>query len=513
MRAGSARQAGWAWLALLLGVAATGCVREADSADTTLTIAYGGDERMLSPAWDTQAKFLVFLPMLELDETGRPVGVLARSWETDAAHRRWTFHLRTDVRWHDGVPVTAHDVAFTVGLYTHPAVLQWRPTMVEEILVPNDSTVVITLDHTSDPVQFWTWYVFFPRHLLEGLDTAEYFTWEFWTRPVGNGPFRYVRHLPRTMIELEANPEHWQGRPAIDRVVLRFLPGSGVTELLAGTVDVVGATPIEVAKLATDSRFATYFALHGYQAYTIFWRHTHGPFGDARVRRALTLALDRATLLGALYLPPEVVPVIDGIYSQGMLMRGELVAPLPHAPASARALLAAAGWRDTDGDGVVDRDGRALRFTALVSNQPSGLEDLAVLIREQLRRVGVLMELQPLEAQAFRARMRAGAFEAAIGVMGNAPPSPVTWFGEDSPLGYRNANAAGLALALAATGDLDERDRLYTELSHILREEQPVTRLFPLVSATVAHRRVRGLTTPHRTDPAWHADRLWIEGL
>lgn len=240
-----------------LALAATGCGRSKDRAysrGSTLTVLFPGDERY----WP---KGIVFLQMALPDENGEWQGRLAKSWDHSPDYRTWTYHLRTDVRWHDGVPVTAHDVKFTLDLLSHPAVLQ-RPPGAISVTVVDDSTCVITYNKGLSPTNPAT-SVYFPKHLLEDLDPSEFSSWEFWTRPVGNGAYRYLRHVPKTLIEFEANPDYALGRPKIDRLIIKFGPSS-VTELLSGNVDAVshfrrGAA--EGLAIKDDPRFRVYYEI------------------------------------------------------------------------------------------------------------------------------------------------------------------------------------------------------------------------------------------------------------
>ena len=163
---------------------------------------------MLNPVHDMEAKYLVFLSLMTVDQHGSLQGRLARSWEHSPDYREWTFHLRTDVRWHDGIPVTAHDIAFTIDLMRSSSDTDYNAF--ELVTVQDDSTVTIR-PRTSRI--FRSDMVFYPKHLLEGLDPARLVEWEFWKQPVGNGPYRFVRLEPETMMEFEANPDFFLGGP------------------------------------------------------------------------------------------------------------------------------------------------------------------------------------------------------------------------------------------------------------------------------------------------------------
>ncbi len=204
---------------------------------STITVLYPYDERVLGPYWEMPAKFLMFLPLVTEDSLGRPwVARLAERWEHSPDFRLWTFHLRRDVRWHDGVPVTAHDIKFSLGLFANPNILfdnLWHE--IESFTVLDDFTFKMTFKKPVDALD--SWMVYYPKHLLEELDPKEFWKWEFWTQPVGNGPYRYVRHVPKTMVELEANADFYGGKPKIDRVVLKLGGSAPLVELMSGNVD------------------------------------------------------------------------------------------------------------------------------------------------------------------------------------------------------------------------------------------------------------------------------------
>ena len=154
-----------------------------------------------------------------------------------------------------------------------------------DVRVLDDTTYTIAYRRRGPGNPLDTWTVFYPKHLLEHLEPAEFASWEFWVRSVGSGPFRYVRHLPGVMTELETNPDYYRSRPRIGRVVLKF-GGQPLAELLAFSVDVVlTATEADLLKVANDLRFRTYHAFAGFAMQTLVWNHRHPAFRSARGHR------------------------------------------------------------------------------------------------------------------------------------------------------------------------------------------------------------------------------------
>jgi peptide/nickel transport system substrate-binding protein len=451
----------------------------------------------------TDLDFLFFLPLAKQDEHGELEGQLARRWEHSADHKEYTFHLRTDARWQDGVPTTAHDVKFTLDLLGHPDVAEYPGI---EATVVDDSTLTI---QAEKPHYIWD-IVYYPKHLLEGLDPKRFWEWEFWLEPVGNGPYRFVRHVPQTLMEFEANPDYYRGKPRIERVILKFVGDAWLTELLAGNVDIAMGDLVQIPRIEKDPRFRVYYGIP-WGPLAIYWRTDHPLFRDPRVRPALTLAIDRPALARRLNLPPEL-PITDAPRTWQQTRRGEFPGPEPHPydPDEARRLLEAAGWVDRDGDGVRERAGRPFRFTAKVWNGRVAPQ-LAVYVQEYLRRVGVQMDVVMLEDALMWEMLKAGDFEALLFRHQPGPEAQRRDFGRENRTGYQSPAAFDIIDRIMITADPDEEDRLYGELAEIFSAELPLTRLVWDPSVTFAHQRVRGLSTPFRADANTHMEDLWVE--
>ena len=484
----------------------------------TLTMLYSRDHRIWSPNNGSSAKDLVFQPFCHLHGDQLVSGLL-ESWEASEDQRTVTYHMRTDVHWHDGIPVTSADVEFSHRLLAHPDVLKLSARWISMEVV-DDSTFTVHYGFTPAlPCPPGPWIVY-PKHLLEDLEAADFASWAFWERPVGNGPFRYVRHLPYTMVELAANPDHNRGRPRIDCIILKF-GTQGLVELRSGQVDVAAFGTINRAdayQLTLDPRFHVYRELSE-ASVTLWWNHRLSQFADLRVRRALTLAIDRRELMDFAGFPADY-PIWDvpptGIWRPEL----DLPAPLPHDPETARQLLEEAGWSDEDGNGVRERGDEELLFRAMIW---PGEDATAVLVQQQLRDVGAHMEIELTgEREVWRNRFEAGEFEAAINTvhsnMGGFPEELMRT-GVHGPSGYESPTFA--RAVSEAQRDLTTRtgiEAMYRSLWPILQEELPFTILMPSDRwKSAAHRKLKGLKTSF--DPevfgwmgiATHMDELWVE--
>lgn len=486
-----------------------------------ITVLSPAEERVLGPVWDDTPKFLMFLPLVNYEHgsyCGEPTPALAERWEHSPDYRIWTVWLRENVRWHDGVLVTAGDLKFTVDLLNHPDVLNYNAFAVDSVAVLDEHSARIFLARPGRwPLEGWA--TPYPRHLLEGLDPGEFYDWEFWTRPVGNGPFRYVSHVPQTMMELEANPDYYRGKPNIESVILRFVPGGGseLTEMRSGNADLTASLGLlDANQLAEDPRFRIHYRVSTSHTRWLAFNPRHSLFQDVRVRRALAQAVDRYALHRALDFPADL-PVTDAPFTVCQFERGDLIEPWPHDPLAAAGLLEEAGWRDDDGDGVRERGGEELRFVTLVSTEEVGV---ALLLQSELQRVEVRMEVQRLDGNLILDRIREGDFEAAV------PPvealQPILTSSTDgaarSYAAFREAypDVVGLLDLALEKPDLADRDRLYRELAEVFRRELPAIYLYPGVYPIVAHRRIRGFAHDGWMPPAWRwayggLEWLWVE--
>ena len=471
-------------------------------------------------------KSLLFLSLT--DEDGSVINPrLAESWTHSPDYRRWTLRLRDDVRWHDGVQVTAHDVAFSAELFRHPDVLfPARIWGLDSAVVVDDQTIALFLERPTYHPPGGAWTVFFPKHLLGDLDPARFYEWDFWERPIGNGPYRFVRRVPRTMVEFEANPDFYAGEPSIRTVVAKFSSANPVIELTSGAADAAfDLGPADLLKLDVDPRFVVYYANDWSEIYLVYWNHRHPLLADARVRRALDHALDRRELARVANLPNEI-PLVGGLGNDGGLdpdrRRGWDRVPA-YDPERAERLLEQAGWVDRDGDGIRDKAGQRARFTLLSPQGGSlGAEPMALLMEDRWRRVGVAAEVRPMEMAVVREALRSGSFDAAI-IWENQDAHTILWSWFGGPVdpepgetgnaqvrfGYQDAEAADILEVVLATPEPAAQDTLYARFNEILRRDSPVMLLFPGVYRYVAHRRIRGF----RQGRGWltRPEELWIQ--
>ena len=453
-------------------------------------------------------RFALFLPLVAYDSVLEFEPALARSWAM-TGDTGVVFDLRDDIRWHDGVPTTAADVAFTFERIKDPATgfpqaeafQHWTGVVIEDSL-----RVRFRWTPHADPLAGLPFAPIMPRHLLDTVPAAGMRNAPFNHRPVGNGPFRFVEYIPNDRWVFEANPDFaasMGGRPYIDRLVWRVIPDNTaqVTELQTGNADLVlNARPETYTQLGTRPELQT-IDREARQYAFIGWNGRRPPFGDARVRRALTMAVDRQHMLDGLRDGRGRVSV--GPVGRFHWAYVDSLAPLPWDTAGARALLAEAGIRDTNGDGTLDLPGgRPFTFTLkLPANNPLN-RDMAELIADDLSRLGIQVQPQPLEFGTLVGQITSTARDFDAVLMGwesdfrlnlRSLFHSAELGGPFQIAGYRNAEVDRLIDEVATNVDRATARPALERLQRILRDDQPWTFLYAWDDLYVASGRLRGV--------------------
>jgi peptide/nickel transport system substrate-binding protein len=318
---------------------------------------------------------------------------------------------------------------------------------------------------------------------------------------VSAGPFLPGVHTPQQEIVLERNPLYFVAdRPRIERLIFRIVPSkSGLyTQLLGGGIDLVNdIPPSEAARVSANPELElTVFAD---RSYTHLCWNVQKPFlADNRVRRALAMAIDRETLIDAVYdgfARLSVGPVLSTMWA----FNRDLV-ELAYDPKGAVELLAEAGWRDSDGDGILDRDGQPLAFEVLAPSESGVRQDVSLMVERDLARIGVTATPRIMEWGAVQAAVDAGEFDAFVNrwveptqvdlkeIWHSVPPDVPTFnFGR-----YANPEVDRLLEEAAAAADFSTQKPLLDRIQTLIVADQPYTFLVENTRLVGLNSRVRG---------------------
>lgn len=407
----------------------------------TLVISVGADADALLPpltsnVTSVQVSSLIFEHLAEpkekIDAIGDAgwTGKLARSWHWAPDSLSIAFDIDPRAHWHDGRPVRASDVRFTWRLYTDPRTgSDVGPLLanIDSVTVRDSVTAVFWFAHRRPDEFFDAAFQMriLPEHLLAGVPHDQLQASDFARHPVGSGPYRFARWVPRQTLELVADTTYHLGRPHVDRLIWSIAgdPDAALLRVLSGEADMIESLrPADIAEVAKHHELKTVRYPTMAYAYLLFnerdpgnLHRPHPVFADRSVRRALTMALDRQALVRSVFDTMATVSV--GPVTHALATYDSTVVQIPFAPDSARALLDAAGWRDANGDGVREKHGRPLRFAILVPSSSTPRMRMAVLMQQMFKAVGVQADIDQMDFPTVNQRLASRQFDAVINAM------------------------------------------------------------------------------------------------
>lgn len=447
----------------------------------------------------------IYNGLLKYDKNIKLTGDLAESWEVSPDGLTITFHLRKNVRWQDGKPYTSADALFSYQFMIDPK----TPTPY------SDDYLKVAKAEAPDPYTFRVTYkeVFapglaswglpqFPAHLLKGQDVRKS---PLNRQPVGTGPYILDKWEAGARIVLRANPDYFEGRPKLDRVTHRIIPDMATIflELRSGGIDLSTLTALQYKRQTSTKFFQRNFKKYRYLASSyayIGWNMKDKRFKDVRVRRALSYAIDQEEVIKGVLLglgKPATGPLKPGTY-----WYNPTVKRYPYDPGKAKALLAECGWKDTNGDGLLDKDGQPFAFTIITNQGNPYRANTGVIVQQRLAQIGIKVELRIIEWAAFlKDFINKGRFEACI-LAWTIPPDPdlfTVWHSSSAKPGglnftnYKNPELDKLLVAQRLTFDLAKRKAIIDRIQEVLAEDVPYTFLYVAEALPIVNARFQGI--------------------
>jgi peptide/nickel transport system substrate-binding protein len=451
------------------------------------------------------------------------VPLLASSWSRRDS-LTLVFELDPRARWHDGTPVTARDVTFTFGRARDSTIaprLANVTSRIASVEAEGDHRVVFRFKQVySEQLYDATFHVaILPAHLLAALPSTTRAWASFVAHPVGSGPYRWVRRQEGQFIELAANHDFFLGRPGIERVIVRVAtsPDARLNLLLSGEADAMDNIPSPTTNIprvlgARHLRLVTVpsnnlgFLLFNQRA-PLNRDRPHPILADRDVRRALILALDRDLMVRAVLGQYGYVPF--GPVSSQLWIRHGAPDHSRQDVSTARRLLAGRGWVDRDGDGILEsRNGAPLSLRLLVSTSSPVRLQMASIIQEQLRQVGVDIQQVRVEPAVWQERRSAGSFDIDFSASSQDPtPSGLvfSWscHGAGNAGGYCDPGADSLLQQAIASPKADRP--LWHSFLRRVEENAPAAFIYTQAFVFGVDRRFRDVTI--RPESSWSA--LW----
>ncbi len=484
------------------------------SAPATLMVPQLGEPKTLSPnfASDTMGfspTSNVYSHLVAIDwgvnkGTGA-YGDLAESWSTSQDGKTITFKLHKNAKWHDGKPVTGHDVKFTFDTIIrkkYPAFVVLKN--VRDITVPDDHTVVMTL---NDPevgfvpmlaqVSTWTAKIY-PKHLWEGQDGFD--SGPHVNAPIGSGPFKFSRWEKGGLVELEANKDYFRGAPKVDRLVFRQMTDVNVAraEFDSGRLQFLNyeyAPPLaEIPALQRDPKVKVVFTPSHFSR-DIQINLKKAPLDKVQVRQAIAHAIDRDAMNRLAFSGFWKPAVHASVESQGELINRNARFPA-FDRAKAEKLLDEAG---------LPRGAGGWRFDVSVTNPnfPDCKAMMEVLV-QQLRQVGINAKLEQFDQATWFRRQAEKQFDISCYFTRYGPDPDafrehfMTGGGRNN-MSYSNPELDEIAQRAATLQDKEERKRLYHRIQDIIVTDLPYINLFNEQKTTVIRAGWSGFNTEPET--------------
>lgn len=489
-------------------------VKPTPAGPTTITVAQHADivglNELLAPATPIHTGLFyygLFLQLLEEQanyQSGPPEMKprLAESWEFSPDRLQLTFKLRPGVTWTDGEPITADDVLFTFNAQKTPEI-GWQyaesKDKIDHVEVVDPLTVryhfkeaystqlidanegVILPKHVWDKIPYKEWRAnaaFFDQHL------------------VTSGPFKLENWTPQQRLVLVRNEKYFEpGLPKVDRVVIQIVPDepNQVALLRAGTVDAIENVPAQnVAELEKDPNLE--LPTHTPRTYfDIIWNTSRPLLAEKEVRQALTMAIDRQAIVDTLLYGHATVGVSP--YPSSFWVRKQDLKPWPYDPERARQLLAERGFKDTDGDGILERGGKKFEIELMAPTENLLRRNVVLLVQESLKKVGVAIKPRIVEFNSMTEPLMKHDFDGVVS--GLAIATNLSLFHTYHTKGkdtfnwglYSNPEVDRLIEKIDAAVDPRTVKAEFDRVQEILHEDQPVT--FTYESQRIAGNRKR----------------------
>jgi peptide/nickel transport system substrate-binding protein len=484
-----------------------------EPADGDWAIArFGGEPANLNPITSSDAgvsdiNAFIFETLLEYDNaTLAKKPRVADKWDISPDHLTYTFYLKKNGVFSDGTPLTANDVKFSFDKVMDPAV--------DAAHLRNYYKDITACDVIDDYTVRFTAKQPYVRHLIMLGDISilpqhlysqgDFNQSPYNRKPVGSGPYVFESWDTGSQITLARNEKYWRDKPRIMKRVFRFIidPNAAFQVLNRQEVDMMNLSPELWVNRASNADFEAKFNKFKYysSAYSyIGWNMRHPQFQDKMVRRAMTFLLNRKQILETIYygLGKQVVSeffVESPEYDKSIL-------PWPYDPDQAKKLLDAAGWVDSKGSGVREKDGVPFQFEMLIRSGSPDDERVATVYQEELRKAGIAMSIRALEWATFLERVDSRNFDA-VRLGWSEPPiegDPYqVWHSSQAEkgsnyVGFVNAEADKLMDDARLEFDDQKRIALYHKFNAILHEEQPYTFLFCIQTLEALDKRFHGV--------------------
>ncbi|MCW3138379.1 MAG: ABC transporter substrate-binding protein [Methanophagales archaeon] len=507
-------------IALVGGIIMAGCIsspEEGSKQELMVGISTDVDNWYLDNFPYGDARFVwsqVYETLVRLDTDLKIQPGLAESWKTPDDGKTWIFHLRKGIKFHDGTPFNSTAVVFSYSNKSYGRKSSLRTLDYVEAL--DEYSVKFVLKRPM-PLPFYLTHVAWPIMSPTCVDEKGEFI-----KPIGTGPFKFVNQIKDLEIVLVRNDDYWGEKPTLEKVIFKVIPEATTRVMALETkeVDMIIKVPeFEVPRLEREVDIRVYRKLTTFTDYLKF-NCKREPFNDPDVRKAVAYALDAEKMVKTV-LNDVGIAARGRPYSPIMLYSKPDLKLYECDTEKAKGLLLKSGWRDTDGDGVLDKDGKPLKVTLLVERGAWSPRHtpMSEAIQGALREIGMDVKILLLERGALLKVLREGKFDMRLYsgcyVWG---PYPRHFFTHHSNATkglcssqYENTEYNKLVDLADMTVNPKDQEKLYYKLQEWVVREVPAFYLVHEEKIVAANSYVKGYNITAE-DPWLNLDGVYLKG-
>ena len=440
---------------------------------------------------------------------------LAESWKVSGNGLEWTFKLKEGVKFHDGTPCDAEAVKWSLERVLQKGTLL-KDVPLKAIEVKDENTLVITTKEPFAPL---------PAYLAKGeaapISKNSLNEKGELEKLIGTGPFKFDSWIPNQEVTLVKNKEYWGEVPQLDKVVYKGIPETATRMMMlkSGELDMARLLPadaVEQLKSNTEIKVLTSPIL---RTRTVIFNLLKEPFNDLKVRKAVNYAIDRKAIVE--HIMAGVDMPAKGAFPPTSPWANKDIEGYPYNLEKARQLLAEAGWKDTDNDGILDKNGKPLKIDLITYTERASLPPTAEVMQEQLKKVGIQINLRISEWGGCEAASEKGDFDMFLLARNlGFLPDPSYYLMSDyhssntgkgsGAYGYNNKRVDELVEQAQVTMDLQKRHNLYNEVQEIIVDETPVIFLNHYVNVIAVQSNVHGYKV-HPTESCFHLENVYFK--
>ncbi|EEK96841.1 Oligopeptide transporter, periplasmic-binding protein [Bacillus cereus AH676] len=449
--------------------------------------------------WDGNVTSVIFASLVSTDKQGKPIPELAEKWDVSSDQLTYTFHLRKDLKFSDGSPLTADDVAFTLTLLHDKAyegevdISQYavkggkeykegKATSIEGIQVVDPQTIKITTEKVNSQAIFVLGGTVLSKAYY-GKDykqnTSLDYLKDLYGKPLAAGPYKFEKYIPGQEVRFVANENYYAGKPKIQNFIYKITSGDTKLQLFqTGEVDHTGlGTGDEVLEQAKALEFAN-IQIETAPSFSYIYMNNNKPYlKDKKVRQALIYGLDRKKYVDTALKGYGTVANVP-IHPTSWAYTEEGVNKYEYDKEKAKKLLDEAGWK-VGSDGIREKDGQKLKLSYFGPSSAKDSDLLIPIAKENYKEIGVEFNPEFMDFNTMLSKVNKGDYDlASVSTPITSDPSETA--GEylstanETSLGYKNAKVDELIQKGIETVDIEKRKPIYKELYKELSDDPPV---------------------------------------